>query len=113
MVPVTLQVKALLTAVPSQLSFSTVDVGSSVQKALFIEVAKELGELTETDLVCSHNLGDEFDVQVAKTATPNRFMLVGHLRPKRPQKTVEGVLEIATRKGTASPLRVAVSGIVN
>jgi hypothetical protein len=112
LVPVNMQAKALLSAVPADLTFHTVEAGTVTQRAFFIDAAPELGELTETDLVASHNLGDKLEVRVSKTSTPSRFMVVGHFRPKRANAAVEGELEIKTRKEAAAAVRVRVSAVV-
>jgi hypothetical protein len=100
--------KAPLEASPDRLAFDTAESRKNGLKVA-VRVAPALGELTEKDLVVTHDLEDELDVRVHKES-PRLFVLSVRLRPKRAPVPVAGELEIKTQKGTAPPVRVKVTG---
>jgi hypothetical protein len=111
-VPVRVQDKGLLDAKPDHLTFGTVEPGKTVHKAVFIEVASELGDLSEKDLVVSHGMGDELNCSISRTGSPRRFMLVGYFRPIQSQGKVDGEIEIKTRRPAICSVRVKVAAEV-
>jgi hypothetical protein len=102
--------KPALEAAPSHLAFGTVAPGKTREMKVSLRTAPALGELTDKDLDVKHTLGDELDVQVLREKAAYQFTLLVRFQPKQSQGLVDGELVIATRKGTAPPVRVAVSG---
>src|SRR5207245_4039546 len=82
-IPVHLEIKPPLEVVPNGLDFRMVSAGRTSQQTLLLDVSPEVGDLSEKDLVLTHNLGDELEIQVFKMASQNRFRLLGIFRPKR------------------------------
>jgi hypothetical protein len=111
-IPVHLEMRLPLEVVPNGLDFRIVPMGGSSQRTLMLDVSPELGDASEKDLVLTHNLGEELEIQVSKTATQSRFRLVGVLRPRRSTGAVHGELEIKVREKTAPAVRVPVSAFV-
>jgi hypothetical protein len=104
-VPVYVQVKAALTAVPGFLAFDPVAPGQTARKLLLLEAAAELGE---DDLRVTHDLGDAVAVQVAKLDAPRRFKLTVQYQPKQAGGRLAGELVIQARGGSGPPVRVPV-----
>lgn len=102
--------KAALEAAPGQLAFDAVESGKTALLKVSLAAAPALGELTEKDLVATHDLGDELDVQVRKGESAHQFILLVRFQPKHSLGLVEGELEVKTRAGTAPPVRVKVTG---
>jgi hypothetical protein len=102
--------KGPLEAVPEHLAFGTVESGKTALKKVLLRTAPDLGELTEKDLILTHNLGDELDVQVRKEKSAHQYVLVVRFQPKRPRDKVEGEIEIKIGKGNVPAVRVKVSG---
>jgi hypothetical protein len=102
--------KGPLEVSPERLAFDTAESRKNGLKVA-VRTAPALGELTEKDLVVTHDLGDELDVQVRKES-PQQFVLVVRLqvKPAPVAVPVAGELEIKLRKGTAPPVRVKVTG---
>jgi hypothetical protein len=92
------------------IAFGTVEAGKAGLKRLMVRAASDLGGLTEKDLVVTHDLGDELDVQVQRGESPHLFVLWIRFQPKRPRGPLAGTLEVRTRTGTVGPVRVKVSG---
>jgi hypothetical protein len=111
-VPVRWHVNRPLEAIPDRLAFGTVESGENAEKAILLEVAPELGNLTDKDLLPAHNLGAELDVRISRTATPRRFKLDGRFRPTRAPAPVAGELEITVRGQSLAPLRIKITGEV-
>jgi hypothetical protein len=105
------RVNPALEVAPAQLAFGAVPAGKTGQLKVSLKTAPTLGELTEKDLVVTHNLGDELDVQVHKGESPHQFELLVRFQPKTSLGPVGGDLEIKTRKEAVPPVRVTVSGI--
>jgi hypothetical protein len=99
--------KAPLEATPDYLTFDTAASRKAGLKVA-VRVAPSLGELTEKDLILTHNLGDELEVQVQKES-PHLFVLLVRLQPKRTSVVADGELEIRTRKETVPTIRVKIS----
>jgi hypothetical protein len=100
--------KGPLEVSPERLAFDTAESRKNGLKVA-VRVAPALGELTDKDLVVTHDLGDELDVQVRKES-PQLFVLVVRLQAKPALVPVAGELEIKLLKGTAPPVRVKVTG---
>jgi hypothetical protein len=107
---IAVRVKPPLDANPDFLIFDTPESRKDGLKVA-LRVAPALGELTEKDLVLTHELGDELEVKVRKES-PQLFILVVRLQPKRPSVVPEGELEIRVNKPAVPPIRVRVSGRV-
>jgi hypothetical protein len=103
------RLEAALEATPDRLPLGTVKPGAADRKRVLLKAGPGLGELTEKDLVVTHDLGDELDVQVHKEKSPRQFALSVRFQPKRARGEVEGELVIKTRKGGFPPVRVPVS----
>jgi hypothetical protein len=104
------RLEASLEATPDRLALVAVGPGKADLKGrVLLKAGPGLGELTEKDLVVTHDLGDELDVEVHKEKAPRQFALSVRFRPKRARGEVEGELEIKTRKGGFPPVRVPVS----
>jgi hypothetical protein len=108
---INVSLQAPLEASPDHLDFGPVKSGKTGVQKLLLRAAPGLGELTEKDLVFTHNLGDELDVQVQKGKSPHPLALSVRFQPKRSQGPVEGELEIKTRQGDVPPVRVKVYGL--
>jgi hypothetical protein len=93
---------------PERLAFDTAESRKNGLKVA-VRVAPALSELTEKDLVVTHDLGDELDVQVRKES-PQLFVLVVRLQAKPARVPPAGELVIKLRNGTAPPIRVQVTG---
>jgi hypothetical protein len=111
-VPVSIQVNGPIQALPARLTFDPLKAGQSAEKRILLEISKDLGALTEKDLLVTHTLGDELEVQINATASSQRLVLVGRFRAKRSAGKVEGELEVKTRAGHAPPLLVQISAEV-
>jgi hypothetical protein len=105
---IAVSLKAPLEANPDYLTFDTAESRKNGIKVA-LRVAPALGELTEKDLVLSHQLGDELNVQVRKESA-NLFILLVRLQPKRTSVVPEGELEIRVNKPTVPPVRVRIAG---
>jgi hypothetical protein len=102
--------KTALEASPDRLAFGAVKPGETRLMKVALRTDPAVGELTEKDLVLTHNLGDALDIQVHRE-TPRLFLLLVRFQPKRPQGSVEGELEIKTLRKTIPPVRVRLSAI--
>jgi hypothetical protein len=111
-IPVNLEIRAPLEVAPRGLDFRIVPVGTVRQQALMLDVSPELGELSEKDLVLTHNLGPELQLQVFKMTERNRFRLIGVFLPKQSKGMRQGELEIRVRDKAISALRVPISARV-
>jgi hypothetical protein len=111
-IPVRVHVKGPLDAVPSRFDLGTVGIGQIARKMIMLEASQDLGELTEEKLTVGHDLGEELEVQISRTASPQRFLLTALFRPKKSRGTVEGELTIALRDKQDVLLRVTISGEV-
>jgi hypothetical protein len=115
--PLSLPVRrqAPLEVSPDQLAFGVVEVGKTGQKRMLLRAAPALGELTAKDLVLTHNLGDELDVQVQKEEASRSFVVLVRFQPRAAAggaREVMGELAISTHKDTSPPLRVKISATV-
>jgi hypothetical protein len=111
MISVNLEIRAPLEVAPNGLDFRIVPAGTARQQALMLDISPELGDLSEKDLVLTHNLGPELQMQVFKMAG-NRFRLIGVFLPKRSIGVRQGELEITLRGKTVPALRVPLSAVV-
>jgi hypothetical protein len=114
-VPVNLRIRRPLEAAPYGFDFRIVPVGKTGQQALMLDVSLQFGALTEKDLVVTHNLGDELQIQVFKMADANRqnrFRLVGVFQPKESKGPIRGEMEIKVQGKTAASLRLPISALV-
>lgn len=111
-IPVHLEMRPPFEVVPQSLDFRTVPAGGAGQQALMLDVARELGDLSEQDLVLTHNLGEELEIQLFKMGSQNRFRLMSIFRPKRSTGAVQGELEIKPRAKNAPSVRVPISAFV-
>jgi hypothetical protein len=96
-----------LKADPNELDFGTMEPGQEGRKKVMLHVVPELGELTEKDLVLTHGLGPELDVQVHKEG-PRLFELLVQLRPKGSRGPIKADLQIKTHKAGVLPARVKI-----
>jgi hypothetical protein len=110
-IPVNLEIRAPLEVAPSGLDFRIVPAGTARQQALLLDISPEFGELSEKDLVLTHNLGPELKMQVFKM-TGNRFRLIGVFLPKGSTGVRQGELEITVRGKMVPALRVPISAVV-
>jgi hypothetical protein len=111
-IPVTFREKGPLDAKPDHLRLNPVEPGKITHSAVMIEVAPELGDLSEKDLVVTHNLGEELNVAISRTGSPRRFMLVGYFRPVQSNGKVEGELQIKTKGPKPVSFKMKVTGEV-
>ncbi len=111
-IPVHVEIRPPLEVVPNRLDFHIVPAGRSNQQALMLDVSREFGDLSEKDLVLTHNLGEELKVQVSKMGSQNRFRLMGIFLPRGSMGAVQGELEIKLHGKTAPPVRVPISALV-
>jgi hypothetical protein len=107
---ITVRLKAPLEVAPAVLAFGNVKPGDTRLNRVLLRTTPDLGDLSDKDLVLTHNLGDELDVEVHKEKAAHLFVLFVRFQPKRARGKVEGEVEIKTRKGTVLPVRVKVSG---
>jgi hypothetical protein len=111
-IPVRVERRPPLEVIPNRLEYGDVPVTRTRQQALLLDVAADVGDLSEKDIVLTHNLGDELQFQVVKISSQNRFRLLGIFRPQRSTGAVQGELEIKVRGKTVPPLQVPISAIV-
>jgi hypothetical protein len=104
------RLKGPLEPAADHVAFGTVAVGKAGLRRVLLRAAPGLGGLAEKDLVLSHTLGDELDVQAHRQESPGLFVLVVRFQPRRPRGDVEGELEVRIREGTGPPVRVRFSG---
>ena len=111
-IPVNVEIRAALEVAPNRLDFRLVPLGKTGQQALMLDVSPELGDLSEKDLVLTHDLGEQLQIQVFKMAAQSRFRLMAIFQPKRSTGAVRGELEIKARGKTAPAVRVPISALV-
>jgi hypothetical protein len=105
---VAVSLKPPLEANPDYLTFNTAEARKNGLKVA-LRVAPALGELTEKDVLLTHELGDELKMEVRKES-PHLFILLVRLQPKRASVVPEGDLEIRVDKPAVLPVRVHIAG---
>jgi hypothetical protein len=96
-----------LKAMDDRLDFGTVEPGQERRQKVILRAIPELGKLTEKDLVLTHELGPELDVQVQKKGA-NVFELLVYFRPKSSRGHMEAEIKIKTRKEGVLPTHVRI-----
>jgi hypothetical protein len=77
--PVVMLVAAPVRAIPSSMFFGSITKNAQSRK-VFISVANQSAELDNSDVTCSHDLGQQLELNMIRRS-PSRWELVGDLKP--------------------------------